>query len=76
MRMVNAAKRRLLRVGLLNWLRLLRPQEEIDTRFDVVEVYLPPNPAPKSIGTKVSLPLPRAKAACRMENKRFCSTAI
>ena len=47
MRMVNAAKRRLLRVGLLNWLRLLRPQEEIDTRFDVVEVYLPPESRPE-----------------------------
>lgn len=47
MRMVNATKRRLLRVGLLNWLRLLRPQEEIDTRFDVVEVYLPPGARPE-----------------------------
>ena len=47
MRMVNATKRRLLRVGLLNWLRLLRPQEEIKTRFDVIEVYLAPNSRPE-----------------------------
>ena len=46
-RMVNATKRRLLRVGLLNWLRLLRPQEEIKTRFDVVEVYLPAGSRPE-----------------------------
>lgn len=46
-RMVNATKRRLLRVGLLNWLRLLRPQEEIPTRFDVVEVYLPAGERPE-----------------------------
>ena len=47
MRMVNATKRRLLRVGLHNWLRLLRPQEEIPTRFDVVEVYLPAGARPE-----------------------------
>jgi putative endonuclease len=47
MRMVNATKRRLLRVGLHNWLRLLRPQEEIPTRFDVVEVYLPTGARPE-----------------------------
>ncbi len=46
-RMVNATKRRLLRVGLLNWLRLLRSQEEIPTRFDVVEVYLPAGARPE-----------------------------
>lgn len=47
MRMVNAAKRRLLRAGLINWLRLLRAEDDVDTRFDVVEVYLPPNALPE-----------------------------
>lgn len=47
MRMVNATKRRLLRAGLTCWLRLLRPEEEIKTRFDVVEVYLLPQTPPE-----------------------------
>lgn len=47
MRMVNASKRRLLRHGLNNWLRILRPQEDIITRFDVVEVYLLPHSRPE-----------------------------
>ena len=42
MRMVNATKRRLLRHGLRNWLRLLNSPHEVKTRFDVVEVYLLP----------------------------------
>ena len=57
MRMVNATKRRLLRVGLLNWLRLLRPQEPINTRFDVVEVYLLPNSRPQIHWHKNVFPL-------------------
>ena len=38
-RAVNAAKRRLLRHGMRNWLHLLR-RDDIPTRFDIIEVYL------------------------------------
>ena len=37
-RAINHAKRRLLRHGAYNWLRLLR--RRVPVRFDVVEVYL------------------------------------
>ena len=37
-RAINYSKRRLLRVGAHNWLRLLR--REVPVRFDVVEVYM------------------------------------
>lgn len=47
MRMVNASKRRLLRYGMYNWLRLLRSPQPVKTRFDVVEVYLPAQARPE-----------------------------
>ena len=37
-RAINHSKRRLLRIGAWNWLRLLKRQ--VPVRFDVVEVYL------------------------------------
>ena len=47
MRTVNATKRRLLRHGLNNWLRILRAPEPIKTRFDIIEIYLPPHAKPE-----------------------------
>ena len=51
LRMVNAEKRRLLRHGLRNWLYLLKPME-VETRFDVVEVYLQPQQVPEVVWHK------------------------
>lgn len=51
MRMVNAEKRRLLRHGLRNWLYLLKPMD-VESRFDVVEVYLQPQQVPEIVWHK------------------------
>ncbi|MBR7108616.1 MAG: YraN family protein [Akkermansia sp.] len=47
MRAVDATKRRLLRHGLNNWLRILHAPEPIPTRFDIVEIHLPPHAKPQ-----------------------------
>ena len=44
-RAINHAKRRLLRIGARNWLRLLG--REVPVRFDVIEVYLQARKQPR-----------------------------
>ena len=54
-RAINHSKRRLLRIGAWNWLRLLR--RRVPTRFDSVEVYLAPHSRPQIVWRQELFPL-------------------
>ena len=54
-RAINHSKRRRLRLGAYNWLRLLG--RSVPVRFDIVEVYLTPAQRPRVIWRQNAFPL-------------------